>query len=160
MKPLQLAIFLLLAAPAFAAPPATETRLIGKVVGVTDGDTITLRTETETLKVRLEAIDTPERGQPFGTKAKEALSNMVFGQSVTVESSGKDRYGRTLGTLFTNEKSNVNATLIRLGMAWHYRQYSKSTSLQELEDEARENRHGLWADPNPIPPWEWRRGKR
>lgn len=130
-----LALFLLLTLPASA-----ET-IIGKVVGITDGDTLTLRTVNETLKVRLEAIDTPERGQPFGTKAKQALSEMVFGKSVTVQSSGEDRYGRTLGTVFTTEKGNVNATLIRLGMAWHYRRYSASTALQELEDEARENRH-------------------
>jgi len=129
-------------------------------VGATDGDTLTLRTENETLKVRLSGIDTLERGQPFGTKAKQALSNMVFGQAVTIESSGKDRYGRTLGTVFSQSKGNVNAELIRMGMAWHYRQYSKSTALQGFEDYARENGIGLWADPNPIPPWEWRRGKR
>ena len=149
-----LALFLLLCLPAQA-----ET-IIGKVVGVTDGDTLTLRTETETLKVRLEAIDTPERGQPYGTKAKQALSDMVFGQSVTIESSGKDRYGRTLGTVFSQAKGNVNAELIRMGMAWQNHQYSKSTALQGFEDFARENVVGLWAEPNPIPPWEWRRGKR
>jgi micrococcal nuclease len=88
-----LALFLLLCLPAQA-----ET-IVGKVVGVTDGDTLTLRTETETLKVRLEAIDTPERGQPFGTKAKQALSELVFGKAVSVESSGPDRYGRTIGTI-------------------------------------------------------------
>ena len=129
-------------------------------MGVTDGDTLTLRTENETLKVRLSGIDTPERGQPFGTKAKPALSDMVFGQSVTIESSGKDRYGRTLGTVFLQSKGNVNAELIRMGMAWHYRQYSQSPALQGFEDYARENKIGLWAEPNPIPPWEWRRGKR
>ena len=136
--------------------PASAETIVGKVVGVTDGDTLTLRTETETLRVRLEAIDTPEHG----TKAKQALSDMVFGQSVTIESSGKDRYGRTLGTVFSQSKGNVNAELIRMGMAWHYRQYSQSTALQGFEDYARENKIGLWTDPNPIPPWEWRRGKR
>jgi endonuclease YncB( thermonuclease family) len=77
---------------------------------------------------------------------------MVFGQSVTIESSGKDRYGRTLGTVFSQSKGDVNAELIRMGMAWHYRQYSQSTALQGFEDYARENKIGLWADPNPIPP--------
>lgn len=93
MRPLALLLLLCL--------PAQAETIVGKVVSVTDGDTLTLRTETETLKVRLLGIDTPERGQPYGTKAKQALSDMVFGQSVTIESSGKDCYGRTLETVFS-----------------------------------------------------------
>ncbi|MGI9459091.1 MAG: thermonuclease family protein [Pirellulales bacterium] len=99
-----LVLFCLLALPTLAA----DTTIVGKVVGVHDGDTLTLRTEDETLKVRLSGIDTPELGQPFGNNAKQALSGMAFGKSVTISSTGKDRYGRTLGTVFSQDKGNVN----------------------------------------------------
>lgn len=149
-----LALLLLLALPA-----AAET-LTGRVVGITDGDTLTLRTETETLKVRLSGIDTPERGQPFGTRAKQALSEMVFGKAVSVESSGQDRYGRTIGTIQA-EGVNVNEALVRQGMAWWYERYAPNdTALRDAQSDAQQARRGLWSDPNPIPPWEWRRGKR
>ena len=134
-----LALYCLLTLPIFAA----DTTIIGKVVGVHDGDTLTLRTDDKTLKVRLYGIDTPELGQPFGNNAKQALSSMVFGKLVTISSTGKDRYGRTLGTVFSQDKGNVNAELIRMGMAWHYRRYSNSTAMQGFEDYAKENKIGL-----------------
>ena len=151
-----LALFCLLTLSAFAA----DTTIVANVVGVHDGDTLTLRALNEKLKVRLFGIDTPELGQPFGNNAKQALSQMVFGRSVTISSTGKDRYGRTLGTVFSQDKGNVNAELVRMGMAWHYRQYSNSTAMQGFEDYAKEHKIGLWADPNPIAPWDWRKGKR
>ena len=95
-------------------------------------------------------IDTPKLGQPFGNNAEQVLSQMVFGKSVTISSTGKDRYGRTLGTVFSQDKGNVNAELVRMGMAWHYRRYSNSTAMQGFEDYAKENKIGLWADKNPI----------
>ena len=150
-----LALFCLLALPALAA----DTTIVGKVVGVHDGDTLTLRTINETLKVRLSGIDTPELGQPFGNNAKQALSSMVFGKSDTISSSGKDRYDRTLGVVYLGN-GNVNAQMIRMGMAWHYKQYSDSVPMQQFENYARANRIGLWSDPNPIAPWDWRKGKR
>ena len=149
------AFFCLLALPTLAA----DTMIVGKVVGVHDSDSLTLRTINETLKVRLFGIDTPELGQPFGNNAKQALSSMVFGKSVTISSSGKDRYDRTLGVVFLGN-GNVNAQMIRMGMAWHYKQYSDSVPMQGFEDYARANRIGLWSDPNPIAPWDWRKGKR
>ena len=150
-----LGLFFLFAVPALAA----DTNIVGKVVAVHDGNTLALRTEDETLKVRLFGIDTPELGQPFGNNAKGALSSLVFGKSVTVLSSGKDRYGRTLGVVFLGN-GNVNEQMIRMGMAWHYRQYSDSVPMQQFEDYARMGKIGLWADPNPIAPWDWRKGKR
>ena len=90
----------------------------------------------------------------------QVLSQMVFGKSVTISSTGKDRYGRTLGTVFSQGKGNVNAELVRMGMAWHYRKYSNSTAMQGFENYARANRIGLWADPNPIATWDWWKGKR
>ena len=150
-----LALFCLLTLSAFAA----DTTIVANVVGVHDGDTLTLRALNEKLKVRLFGIDTPELGQPFGNNAKGALSSLVFGKNVTVSSSGKDRYGRTLGVVFLGN-GNVNAQMIRMGMAWHYKQYSDSVPMQQFEDYARANRIGLWADPNPIALWDWRKGKR
>ena len=133
--------------------------LTGRVVGITDGDTITLRT-TDTIKVRLTGIDAPARGQPFGTKAKQALSGQVFGKDVTVNSGGQDRYGRTLGEIIVDGES-VNVWLVRGGWAWWYERYAPDdTQLRDAQQEARQSGRGLWADPNPVPPWEWRRGKR
>ena len=97
-----LTLFLALALPALAA----DTTIVGKVVGVHDGDTLTLRTEDETLKVRLSGIDTPELGQPFGNNAKQALSALAFGKTATIKSSGKDRYGRTLGYIFIEDQAH------------------------------------------------------
>ena len=134
--------------------------ITGRVVGVTDGDTITVRTQTDTIKVRLSGIDTPERGQPFGTKAKQALSGQVFGKDVTVNSSGEDRYGRTLGEIIVGGES-VNVWLVRGGWAWWYERYAPDDKqLRDAQQAAQQAKLGLWADANPVPPWEWRRGKR
>ncbi len=83
---------------------------------------------------------------------------MVFGKYATISSTGKDRYGRTLGVVFLGN-GNVNAQMIRMGMAWYYKQYSDSVPMQQFEDYARANKIGLWADLNPIAPWDWRKGK-
>lgn len=138
-----------------------STVLLGKVVAIHDGDTLTLRTEDDTLKVRLSGIDTPEIGQPFGNSAKQALSGLVFGKSVAVDSTGKDRYGRTLGTIFSANRDNINEFLVRQGMAWWYEFFApEDSNLKEAQQEAMQAKRGLWADNKPIPPWEWRRGKR
>ena len=110
--------------------------------------------------MRLSGIDTPERGQPFGTKAKQALSGQVFGKDVTVNSSGEDRYGRTLGEIIIDGES-VNFWLVRGGWAcWYDRYAPDDTQLRDAQQEARHAGRGLWADPRSIPPWDWRRGKR
>jgi micrococcal nuclease len=143
-----------------AAAAEHIVQITGKVVGVTDGDTVTLRTEDQTLKVRLTGIDTPERGQPFGTRAKQALSGKVFGKTILLNSSGEDRYGRTLGEIML-DGSSINEWLVREGMAWWYERYAPTeTRLRDAQQEAQQARRGLWADPEPVPPWEWRRGKR
>jgi endonuclease YncB( thermonuclease family) len=149
---LNLALLLL-----FAAPP-TET-LVGKVVAVTDGDTIKILVGTDQVKVRLAGIDAPESKQPFGTRAKQALSEKIFGQEVPVEAQGKDRYGRTLGTIFVGTR-NINVEMVQEGMAWQFVKYDKSKSLAEAEAAARKAKRGLWADPNPVAPWEWRVEKK
>jgi micrococcal nuclease len=127
---------------------AAET-LSGRVVRIADGDTLTLLVGKEQVKVRLNGIDAPEKGQPFGTKAKQALSDLTFGKSVRVETKGKDKYGRTLGRVFVDidgETVDVNARLVAQGLAWHYLKYSKDKALARTEEAARRERRGLWAD--------------
>ena len=131
----------------------------GKVVGVADGDTITVLHDKTQVKIRLQAVDCPEKAQPFGTKAKQFTSEMVFGKIVTVKVATKDRYGRTVAWIDVGGKS-LNEELLRAGFAWHYKQYDKSEKLAKLEQEARAAKRGLWADANPTPPWEWRHGKQ
>lgn len=130
--------------------------LTGKVVAVADGDTLTvLGLGNQQHKIRLEGIDTPERKQAFGTKAKEALAEKVFGKVVTVRWDDTDRYGRTLGHVFLGSRW-INFELVRDGWGWHYKQYSDDPTLAKAEVEARKDRRGLWADSHPIPPWEFR----
>ena len=136
----------------------------GEVVGITDGDTITvLNSKTqEDVKIRLYGIDTPERGQAFGKKAKQFTSDMVFGRLVEVEPVDIDRYGRTVA-LVTVFQRLVNEELANAGFAWVYTCCCDEPICERwkvLEYEAREAKRGLWADPNAIPPWEYRRKKR
>lgn len=130
--------------------------ITGKVVAVADGDTITVLVGTEQYKIRLDAIDCPEKKQPYGQQAKEHMSDFVFAKTVSVVISGKDRYERYIGTV-TVDGLDVNRAMIRDGYAWHYRQYSKDATLDELEAAAREARIGLWKDAHPIAPWDYRK---
>ena len=139
-----------------AANPETLT---GKVVGVSDGDTLTLLVEKTQYKIRLAGIDAPEKGQAFGNKAKQALSDKVFGKQVQVRTQGQDQYGRTIGVVWLG-KRNVNAEMVREGWAWHYKKYDKSKELADAEVEARKSKRGLWADAKPTPPWDWRAAER
>lgn len=134
--------------------------LEGNVVKIADGDTLTLLTSSnEQVKIRLAGIDTPERKQPFGNRAKQALSSLAFQKQALIEVEAKDRYGRTVGVVFV-DGLNVNAELVKQGMAWVYRKYTDDERLYVLESEAKQAKRGLWLDENPIPPWEWRKGKR
>jgi endonuclease YncB( thermonuclease family) len=131
--------------------------LSGKVVGITDGDTLTVLVDRKPVKVRLAEIDTPERGQPWASKAKQALSAKVYGEVVRVEITDTDRYGRTVGHLYLGDR-HINREMIREGHAWVYRQYVEAQSLLEDEKAARESGEGLWRLPEAerAPPWEWR----
>jgi len=133
-----------------------------KVIGVKDGDTISvLDTSTkESYTIRLAEIDCPEKSQPFGSKAKQTTSGLVFGKYVKVESIGKDRNGRTIGKVFYNDSIYLSETLIKKGMAWVFRKYTKNPYLIEIEAIARTNKVGLWIDENPIVPSQWRKGNR
>nr|WP_315425959.1 thermonuclease family protein [uncultured Pseudomonas sp.] len=135
---------------------AARADFTGPVIAILDGDTIDVLIDRQPVRVRLAQIDAPEKRQAFGTRSRQALSALVFRQSVTIADAGRDRYGRVLGTVYVSGV-NVNAELVRQGMAWVYRQYATDRSLFALEDEARAGRRGLWADPSPVPPWQFRR---
>lgn len=157
-RALFVALFLLLLLPSQAW---AETFLV-RVVGVQDGDTITVLTsEEESFRVRLVEIDAPESGQPYGQRAKQALSGLVFGKDVTVDVQGTDRYGRKLGRVFHGE-IDVNAAMVHGGFAWAYRAYLTDDAILALEEEARREARGLWSLPaaERVPPWEWRRKRR
>ena len=166
-------LFLFSVAPSFS--------FTGRVVAVLDGDTIEvlplaprgLSPSPGTLpsagrmrsgkaeRIGLTGIDCPEKKQAFGQRAKQATSALSFGQHVTVHSAGKDRYKRTLAVVELPDGMNLNYELVRQGWCWWYRKYAPDYAiLQALEAEAREEKKGLWVDPNPVPPWAWRkRGK-
>lgn len=132
----------------------------GKVVAVSDGDTVTVLTEDETqVRVRLYGIDAPESGQDFGARAKQAASDLAFGQAVTVRTTRVDRFGRTVGEVVLADGRSVNRELVRQGMAWHYAQVApKDEDMARLQAEAKRARRGLWSQPDPVAPWAWRSG--
>ncbi len=130
----------------------------GKVIGIQDGDSITLLTDNNIqIKVRLEGIDCPEKKQDFGNVAKQFTSDLVFSQYVSLQTTGTDRYGRTLGFIFLQDGTNLNEELLKTGLAWHFVKYNKSMRLAQLEAEARLNRVGLWQLSPAIPPWDFRK---
>jgi micrococcal nuclease len=132
----------------------------GKVVGVHDGDTVTvLAASNQTIKVRLNGIDAPELAQAFGNRSKQALSSKVFGHTIVAKITTRDRYGRSVAELWSGTNW-VNLAMVTEGWAWHYVKYSQSPVLAKAEQQARKNGLGLWADANPVPPWEFRLSKR
>lgn len=146
--------------------PAISDTFSGRVVGVADGDTVTvLDASMVQHKVRLSGIDAPEKSQPFGQRSKESLSDLVFDRWVTVESDKRDRYGREVGKVL-KDGQDANLEQIVRGFAWHYKDYAREQSVQDrevyanAEDASRRKRTGLWSDAHSIPPWEFRRKKR
>lgn len=132
--------------------------LKGECVAVSDGDTIKILVDKEQVVVRLASIDAPEKRQPFGTKSREHLAELVFRKECVVEVTGKDGYGRKIGKVRVDDV-DVNSQMVKDGFAWQYKQYDKSKELEQIEREAREAKRGLWADKDPVPPWEWRKVK-
>jgi endonuclease YncB( thermonuclease family) len=141
---------------AFIAAKIRPVKVItGKVVSITDGDTILVMDGTEARKIRLEGIDAPESRQAFGTQAKEALADLIFQKDVRIEWREYDKYHRVLGHVFVGDKW-VNQQLLRDGYAWHYKEYSTSPVLALDEQLARSEKAGLWSDKEPIAPWIFR----
>lgn len=140
--------------------------LVGRVVGVSDGDTITLLDANNTqFKIRLAGIDAPEKKQPFGQISKKSLSDLVYGKAVQVDWSKKDRYERIVGKVVVN---NLDANLeqVKRGLAWHYSKYKKEQTFEDritylhAQVGAETDKIGLWAGPTPIAPWQWRKQAR
>lgn len=136
--------------------------VMGRVVGVADGDTLTMLDADQVQhKIRLAGIDAPEKKQPFGNRSKESLSDLVFDKTVEVETAKRDRYGRRIGKILVNGR-DVNLVQIERGMAWFYRQYRLEQSpadrrlYEEAENLAKAGKKGLWRDPEPVPPWDFR----
>ena len=159
----QLAMGVMLAALMLAVQPAQSETLRGMVVGVTDGDTVSVLTEDfQNLNIRVAGIDAPEKAQPYGSRSKWSLSACAYGRLAEIEASKRDRYGRIVGKVVV---SGVDCGLrqIEAGLAWHYKAYAKEQSAQDraryaqAEEEARERRLGLWVQEEPQAPWEFRR---
>ena len=142
---------------------ATPIVFEGRVVSVQDGDTITVvDSSSANHRIRLQGIDAPEKGQAFGTRSKQTLSDAVFDKVVSIEWTKHDRYRRIVGRVLLNGR-DVCLDQITTGMAWHYKYYQDEQTLEDrrlyadAEDSARISRSGLWVDQNPIPPWDFRR---
>lgn len=148
----------------FSAVQAGE--LIGRVVGVADGDTLTLLDEGRNqYKIRLAGIDAPEKKQPFGRRSKEKLSDLAFNRNVRVIWEKKDRYGRIVGKIIS-ETRDVNLEMVSAGLAWHYKAYEGEQTLtdrrlyENAEQNARLMKKGLWHDAYPTPPWDFRKQRK
>ena len=164
--------FLLTIALLVIAPAVQAETLMGRVVGVADGDSVTvLDGKLEQHKIRLQGIDAPEKAQPFGQRSEENLSRLVFNKDVRVEWSKRDRYDRIIGKVWVQPVTcptcamtlDVGHAQITVGLAWWYRKYAGEQSAADRgayefsEQEARAKGVGLWSHPDPVPPWEWRR---
>lgn len=157
-----LAVFfltMLLSVPAWAAQV-----IEGKVVGISDGDTITVLTaQKQQVKVRLYGVDCPESKQAYGSRARQRTSGYVFNKQVRVQVMDTDRYGRTVGIVTTTDGATLNRELLQDGMAWLYTAYCKApvcNDWKRVEESARRSRTGLWADASPTAPWQFRKTGR
>lgn len=138
-----------------------DADVTGKVVKIADGDTFTLLTDdNQQVKVRLYGIDCPERSQDFGQVARQKLSDLIFGGKVYVIEKDIDRYKRTIGIVYNQDQINANEAMLQAGLAWHYKTYDKNPEWAQMEENARAQKIGLWSQPNPTPPWDWRKKKR
>jgi micrococcal nuclease len=139
----------------------TDDVIIGKVVKVADGDTITVLEDRAQHRIRLYGIDAPERRQDFSNRAKQFVSDLVFGKQVRIVKQDIDRYGRIVGIVYVDDVC-VNEKLVKNGLAWVYRRYCRTpicAGWLELEAQAKDGKIGLWSHPDPMPPWEYRRNK-
>lgn len=156
--------------------PAAAATIAGRVVSIHDGDTITVLDAAKVqYKIRLAGIDAPELKQPYGTRSRKNLSDLIYNKQVKVEWSKRDKYKRVIGKILfipescispsCLEPTDANREQIAVGMAWHYKQYASEQSKEDrgsyaiAEESARLAKAGLWGDAKPVPPWEWRKKK-
>jgi micrococcal nuclease len=148
-------------AAALGAPVARPEVLIGKVVSVVDAETISVRVGTEQYRIHVHGIACPQGSQPFGARAKQLMGDLAFYKTVQVEVRARDRYGRTLGRVRLPDGKDLGAEMVRAGVAWCYEGTAPGAqAYSRLQSEARKAKRGLWSDPNPVPPWEWRAKER
>lgn len=145
---------------------ANADQLQGRVVGISDGDTVTVLDQSNAQwKIRLMGIDAPEKNQAYGQRSKENLSHLIFDKHVVVEYSKMDKYGRTVGKIIV-DGIDVNLEQVKSGMAWHYKKYQSEqspadrVSYAEAEEKARTAQIGLWIDSELTAPWDWRNKRR
>ena len=128
-----------------------------KVVGISDGDTFTcINRDNLQLKIRIYGIDAPEKKQAFGNKSKEYLSSLIFGKWITVDIHSSDSYGRYIAYVYSPEGKDVSLLMLHEGMAWHFTKYDSNKVYSDAEGIARKAKRGLWSDPNPVAPWDFR----
>jgi endonuclease YncB( thermonuclease family) len=148
------------AAILWAGAAAAADPVEWRVVNVHDGDTLTCLDEgNKQHRIRIDGIDAPERGQPFGTVARDRMTALAKGKTATIHGHGNDRYGRLLATVEI-EGDDLGRRLVEEGLAWHYVQFNNDPLLAAAEQKARAARRGLWADAKPVPPWEWRKAEK
>lgn len=153
-------LFLLLGFTLHSIAQVIPQTFTGKVTAIKDGDTIEVLHDGKAVKIRLAHIDTPEMGQPYASNAKQFASNFCFKKVVTVIQTDKpDRYGRLIAVVHLDGKS-LNSELVKAGLAWHFKKYSKDQTYADAEVEAKAQKIGLWSQPNPVAPWDWRDGQR
>jgi endonuclease YncB( thermonuclease family) len=145
-----------LAAWVLLAGWAAAEEFTGRVVGITDGDTIKVLHAGRAETVRLQGVDAPEKRQAYGERARRYAADLAFDRTVVVRGAGRDRSGRLLGEVVLPDGRSLNQELVRAGYAWWFRRYSRDARLARLEDEARAGRRGLWADQAPEAPWDFR----
>lgn len=158
---LAVSILLLLTAPILTATALSKDLMTARVVGVADGDNITILTPlNKQILIRLYGIDCPAEGQSFGVQAKQFTSGQCFGMTIQYQLMGIDRFDRTIARVFLDDGRELNLEILKAGFAWHFERYGKRQAYVDAEAEARKAGVGLWADPNPTPPWNWRQEKR
>ncbi|MBZ5586228.1 MAG: thermonuclease family protein [Acidobacteriia bacterium] len=157
-RSVRLALIAALACSALVAQKGTE--FAAPVIGISDGDTIKVLQDGVSKRIRLWGIDCPEAKQAFGTRAKQFTGDLAFERTVTVRVHDVDRYGRQVAEIILPDGRNLNREIVKAGFAWWYRQYARhDVELETLEAEAKTAKRGLWADKEPMPPWDFRKAK-
>lgn len=128
-----------------------------KVIGIVDGDTYDILVDNQSVRIRVDGIDAPEKGMPYSKVSKKYLSQLCYGKFITIKKTSDDGRGRWVCRGYTPDGLDISEEMIRAGLAWHYKKYSSDSRLAALEIEARSKKKGLWAEPNPIAPWEIRK---
>lgn len=148
--------FLLTSCTFFFSGFLCAAEMQGKVIRVFDGDTIEVLQEKKPVRIRLANIDAPEKRQAFGRWSMNQLKGLVAAQPVTVTYAQTDRYGRIIGRVFTTNGTEASRFMVKSGAAWVYERYNTDKALPALQREAQEQKRGLWAGSQPVPPWNWR----